>query len=143
MTLRTGKFRGGLGLKLVAPSAAVTALICLLMVVVASSQVEKSLTISATSKGEAVALSLADDAEKGVLEGSTTLLQSAIDSSKLIAGVGYIYVRTATAESSRTLSRPRFPRASSAPTCSTRAASPLPGASRSSARSTFPGKAAA
>jgi len=93
MTARKAKFHGGLGLKLVAPTAAVTALVALVMVMLASSQVDRTLSSSSASKGEAIALSLAAAAEQSLVQSNSTALQSAIDSNKIIGGVGYIYVQ--------------------------------------------------
>jgi methyl-accepting chemotaxis protein len=83
--------RSGLALKLVGPSALVTALVTLVMVVLASSQVDHNLTAAFASKGEAIAISLAATAEQSLSNAST--LQGSVDSNKLIAGVRYIFVQ--------------------------------------------------
>src|SRR4051812_43335002 len=84
MKSRKSSFRGGLGLKLVAPCAAVTALVSLVLVLLASAQSGRSLATSATSKGEAIALSLASAAEYSVFETKSTRLQATIDANKII-----------------------------------------------------------
>jgi methyl-accepting chemotaxis protein len=110
MSARKPKFRAGLGLKLVAPSAAVTALVALVMVMLASSQVDKSLSSSFASKGEAIALSLSAAAEQSLFQSNSTALQSAIDSNKIIGGVGYIYVEDSNGTMLAHTFSPAFPK---------------------------------
>ena len=81
----------GIAFKLVGPFAAITALTCLVMALVASAQVERGLAADFSSKGEAIARSLASAAEQSL--GSLTTLQAGIDTNKIIAGVAYIYVQ--------------------------------------------------
>jgi len=81
----------GIAFKLVGPSAAITALTCLVMALVASTQVERGLAAAFSSKGEAIARSLASAAEQSM--GNLASLQGGIDTNKIISGVAYIYLQ--------------------------------------------------
>ena len=83
--------RAGLAVKIVGTSTLVTVLVCGVMSLIASSQLQRSLVEAFTIRGAAIALSLAQGAEQSV-GGNSTFLQSAIDSNKIIGGVRYIYV---------------------------------------------------
>jgi methyl-accepting chemotaxis protein len=80
----------GLGPKLVIPSAVATVVTVLVMLAVASTQVQRGRRDGFISKGEAIALALAFTAEQGM--GNISSLQAAIDSNKLSRGVAYIFV---------------------------------------------------
>ncbi len=85
------KLGGGIALKLVGPFAAVTAVTCLVMALVASAQVERGLSAAFSSKGEAIARSLASAAEQSLV--NVIAVQAGIDTNKIIAGVAYIYLQ--------------------------------------------------
>jgi methyl-accepting chemotaxis protein len=98
---------GGLATKLVLPSALATALVCLVMSALASSQVDQNLTAAFASKGEAIALSIAAAAEQSL--GNASSLQAGIDSNKVIAGVRYVFVEDADGSILAHTFSPRFP----------------------------------
>ena len=84
------KLGSGIAAKLVGPFAAVTALTCVLMALVASAQLQRGLAAAFSSKGEAIARALASAAEQSLA--SATAVQTGIDSSKTVAAVAYIYL---------------------------------------------------
>jgi methyl-accepting chemotaxis protein len=79
-----------LGPKLVIPTAAVTIATALVMLSIASSQLERGRSAGFVSKGEAIALALTYIAEQSL--DNVAALQAAVDSSKLSRGVAYIFV---------------------------------------------------
>ena len=83
--------RTGLATKIVGTSALVTVLVSAVISILASERLKRSLLDQFTTRGEAIALSLAAAAEQSV-GGNSSALQSSIDSNKVIAGVRYIYI---------------------------------------------------
>ncbi len=82
----------GLAFKLVGTSVLVTLLVCAVLSVIASAELDAALKEAFQIRGQAVALSLAAAAEQSV-GGNTSSLQSSIDSNKVIEGVRYIYIQ--------------------------------------------------
>ena len=101
------RFGRGIAFKLVGPFAAVTALTCLLMVLVASAQVERGLSAAFSSRGEAIARALATAAEQSL--GNVMAVQTGIDTSKTISAVAYIYVQDADGSVMAHTFSPAFP----------------------------------
>ena len=101
--------RPGLAFKLVGPTAIVTVLVSALLLMVASAQIQGSLTDAFESKGEAVALSLAAAAEQSV-GGNLSTLQGSIDSNKVIDGVLYVFIQDTDQSVMVHTFSPQFPR---------------------------------
>ncbi len=85
------KLHQGLATKLLGTFAVVSVMVTATMVSLATSRLSRSMGASVASKGEAMALSLASAVEQSPAE-DVSLVQGAIDSSKVIAGVRYIYL---------------------------------------------------
>ena len=83
--------RFGLAAKLMLISAGVTLLVCVTLMLQASSRLTTTMQGAFTVNGEALALSLASAAEQSA-GGNIALLQSAIDSGQTLANVRYIYI---------------------------------------------------
>ena len=83
--------RFGLAAKLMSISAGVTLLVCVTLMLQASSRLTTTMQSAFTVNGEALALSLASAAEQSA-GGNIALLQSAIDSGQTLANVRYIYI---------------------------------------------------
>ena len=83
--------RLGLAAKLLLISAGVTFLVCVTLMLQASSRLTTTMRSAFAVNGEALALSLASAAEQSA-GGNIALLQSAIDSGQTLANVRYIYI---------------------------------------------------
>ncbi len=86
------KVRLGLAGKLIGTSTLITFFVALLLTTIAWRFLESSLLNAFERRGEAIALSLASAAEQTV-DGDPSVLQTAIDSNKVIEGVRYIFVQ--------------------------------------------------
>ncbi|HLK88310.1 MAG TPA: methyl-accepting chemotaxis protein [Polyangia bacterium] len=86
------KVRFGLAGKLIATSTLITLFVAFLLTIIAWRFLESSLVNAYERRGEAIALSLASAAEQTV-DGDPSVLQTAIDSNKVIEGVRYIFVQ--------------------------------------------------
>ncbi len=82
----------GVALKLVSTTVLVTAAVALALSIQASSRLAENITAEFASKGEAIALSLAAAVEQNA-GSNIAMVQGLIDSSKVIAGVKYIYIQ--------------------------------------------------
>ena len=83
--------RFGLATKLMLISASVTLLVCVTLMLQATSRLTTTMQRAFSVNGEALALSLASAAEQSA-GGNIALLQSAIDSGQALANVRYIYI---------------------------------------------------
>jgi methyl-accepting chemotaxis protein len=88
------KIRLGLAGKLIGTSTLITLFVALLLTTIAWRFLESNLLNAFERRGEAIALSLASAAEQTV-DGDPSVLQTAIDSNKIIEGVRYIFVQDA------------------------------------------------
>jgi methyl-accepting chemotaxis protein len=86
------KVRLGLAGKLIGTSTLITLFVALLLTTIAWRFLQSSLLNAFERRGEAIALSLASAAEQTV-DGDPSVLQTAIDSNKVIEGVRYIFVQ--------------------------------------------------
>jgi len=82
----------GLALKLVGTTVLVTAAVALALSILATSRLSDNINGEFASKGEAIAISLAAAVEQNA-GGNISMVQGLIDSSKVIAGVKYIYIQ--------------------------------------------------
>jgi methyl-accepting chemotaxis protein len=78
--------------KLVGTTVLITVAVALALSMLASSRMAANITAEFASKGEAIALSLAAAVEQNA-GGNISMVQGLIDSSKVIAGVRYIYIQ--------------------------------------------------
>jgi methyl-accepting chemotaxis protein len=82
----------GLALKLVGTTVLVTVAVALALSILATSRLSENINAEFASKGEAIAISLAAAVEQNA-GGNISMVQGLIDSSKVIAGVKYIYIQ--------------------------------------------------
>jgi methyl-accepting chemotaxis protein len=85
-------FKLGVAPKLVSTTVLITAAVAIALSVQASARLAENITAEFASKGEAIALSLAAAVEQ-TTDANISMVQGLIDSSKVIAGVKYIYIQ--------------------------------------------------